>query len=50
MAKKSRYFQVYNYSTGRWVKFDREKGGICDYKETPGAYKGIPFYKVTIKR
>lgn len=42
--EKDRYFQVFNCSTGKWVKYDRERGRIVDCKKTDGRYAGIPVY------
>jgi len=41
MGKKSRFVQLYNPATARWVKIDREVGRIIEHKETPGSYEGV---------
>jgi hypothetical protein len=41
---KERYFQVYNTSTQRWAKYDREQGKIVDIKEDGTPYVGVPKY------
>jgi hypothetical protein len=45
-----KYFQVFNHSTGRYVKYDREEGRIVDAKKEKGKYEGIPVYKERIAR
>lgn len=47
-ADNNRYFQVLNYATGRYVKYDRELGRVIDAKKTKGKYKGVPVYKEKI--
>jgi hypothetical protein len=43
--QKSKTFQVYNASTRRWVKYDREQGRIVDCKKSEGPYANIPKYR-----
>ena len=45
MTKKSRFVQLYNPATKRWVKIDREAGRIIDHKDTPGPYDGVTKYR-----
>ena len=40
--KKSDVVQVKNPRTGHYVKIDRAKGKILDYKKSEGPYKGVP--------
>jgi hypothetical protein len=42
--KKNKTFQVFNSSTGRWVKFNREMGRIVNCKKSKGPYANIPKY------
>jgi transposase-like protein len=42
---KSRYFQVYNWSTSRWVKYDRDLCRIVGIRKKEGPYPGIPRYR-----
>jgi hypothetical protein len=49
-ADNNRYFQVFNYATGRYVKYDREQGRIVDAKKTRGKYEDIPVYKQKVVR
>jgi len=41
---KNRTFQVFNSSTGRWVKYNREIGRIVNYKKSEGPYANVPKY------
>ncbi|MDO9035135.1 MAG: hypothetical protein Q7U51_08045 [Methanoregula sp.] len=43
--QKSRTFQVFNASTGRWVKYDREVGRIVACKKSEGPYANVPKYR-----
>ena len=36
------YFQVYNTSSQKWVKYDKTQGRIVDIKEDGKPYKNIP--------
>lgn len=45
MTKYNIYFQVYNTSTQKWVKYDRTQGRIVDIKEDGKPYENIPKYK-----
>jgi hypothetical protein len=44
MDNLTRYFQVYQKSTDRWIKYDRQESRITASKKTPGKYKGIPVW------
>jgi hypothetical protein len=39
---RSRFVQVRNPKTDRYIKIDREKGAIVATKRTAGPYKGVP--------
>jgi hypothetical protein len=49
-AMTNRYFQVFNLTTGRWVKYDRVEARITDCKKTKGKYEGVPVYRYKKKR
>ena len=38
------YFQVYNTSSQKWVKYDKAQGRIVDIKEDGKPYENIPKY------
>lgn len=40
-----RYFQVYNRSTQKWVKYDKTQGRIVDIKEDGKEYEDVPMYR-----
>ncbi len=46
-TKKSKSFQVFNHSSGQWVKYDRELARVVGTKK--GKYVGIPIYRKSKK-
>ena len=42
MEAKHEIVQLPNPKTKRWVKIDKEVGGIISQKKSPGCYKGVP--------
>lgn len=48
--KKSDVVQVKNPRTGHYVKIDRAKGKIIDYKKSEGPYKDVPIARKRSKK
>ena len=44
-APRKRIVQVFNPSTDRWVKIDRDIGRIVAHKKSPGPYKRVTKYR-----
>ncbi|MFA5247909.1 MAG: hypothetical protein WCX79_00555 [Candidatus Paceibacterota bacterium] len=43
------YFQVYNTSSKKWVKYDRTQGRVVDIKDDGEPYENIQIYNEGIK-
>jgi hypothetical protein len=48
--KKKKKVQVYNPTTKKWVKIDKETGKIVAHKKSPGPYKKVPKHRSSPKK